>query len=144
MFKWFVRCPLLLTGIALILSCSSANNKPVLIGFSADSTAIVFSGIDHAGLLKVSDVIHADTAYQEIISVLQTPGEDDSTGMELPFPGKVNITDSTVVFTPLTPFVKGKSYLVVSYMNVKFGNTDMVLSQKLNSGMKPDQVFLTR
>ena len=134
----------MLTGIAFLYSCSSANNKPVLIGFSPDSTAIVFSGIDHAGLLKVRDVIHADTAYQEIISVVQTPGEDDSTGMELPFPGKVNVTDSTLVFKPLTPFIPGKSYLVVSYTNVKFGNTAMVLSQKLNSGMKPDQVMLTR
>jgi len=134
----------MLTGVTFLFSCSSANNKPVLIGFSPDSTTIVFSGIKHADLLKVSNVINTDTTYQEIISVVQTAGEDDSTSMELPIPGKVRITDSTIVFKPLIPFVRGMSYLVVSYMNVKFGNTNMVLSQKLNSGMKPDQVLLTR
>ena len=144
MFKWFVRYRLMLTGIAFLFSCSSANNKPVLIGFSPDSTAIVFSGINQAGLLKVRAIPHVDTAYQEIISVAQTPGDDDSTGMELPFPGKILFTSNSIIFKPLTPFVPGKSYLVVSYMNMKFGNTAMVLRQKLNSGMKPDQVVLTR
>jgi len=144
MFKWFIRYPIVLTGILFLFACSSANNKPVLITFSPDSTAILFSGIDQAGLLKVRNIKGIDTGYKEIISVVQTPGEDDSTGMEVSFPGKLFFTDSTIVFKPLTPFVPGKSYMVVSYMNVKFGSTGMVISQKLNSGMKPNQAVLTR
>jgi hypothetical protein len=144
MFKWFFRCPFILTGVIFLFSCSPANNKPVLIAFSADSTAIVFSGVNRAGLFKVRGIPNIDTAYQQVLSVMETPGEDDSTSMELPFPGKLRFTDSSVVFDPLTPFVSGKSYLVVSYMNVKFANTEMVLSEKLNSRLKPDQVVLTR
>jgi len=144
MFKWFFSCLLMLTGLLFLFSCSSANNKPVLIAFSADSSEIVFSGIDAAGLLKVRNIPGIDTAYQQVISVLETPEEDDSTGMELPFSGKLSFTDSTLVFKPLVPFVPGKSYLVVSYINVKFGNTAMVLNEKLNAGLKPKQVMLIR
>ncbi|WP_158796523.1 hypothetical protein [Pedobacter sp. L105] len=144
MFKCFVLSPLLLLCVISLVSCSSANNKPLLIKFSPDSSAIVFSGIDPAGLLQVRNIPHIDTAYSALISIVQQPAENDSSAMELPFPGKLSLTDSTVVFKPSTPFVKGRSYEVVSYLNAKFNNAVMLFSGKLNHRVKPEQAILKR
>ena len=135
---------ILLVSATAAISCSSANNKPILIGFTADSSAIVFSGIDPAGLLQIRNTPEIDTAYSTILSVLQTPSDNDPKGIETPLPGQVKVTDSTVVFTPLQPFVKGNDYLVVSYMNVKFGNPAKVFSGKLDYNVRPQQLILKR
>lgn len=144
MFKYFVRSPLILLSVVCLVSCSSANNKPVLIGFSSDSTAIEFRDIDPAGLLQVRNTPNIDTAYTNVISVVQAPLENDSVGIEMPVPGKVRVTDSTIVFRPSVPFVHGRDYLVISYLNAKFGNSAMIFNGKLNHSVKPRQVILKR
>lgn len=115
-----------------------------MIAFSPDSNAIVFSGIDPAGLLQVRNTPHIDTAYAAVLSVLQSPSDRDPESMEHAVPGKVRVTDSTVVFVPVKPFVKGQAYLVVAYMNVKFGTPAMIFSGKLHQQVKPEQVMLQR
>lgn len=112
--------------------------------FSRDSTAIVFSGIDPAGLLQVRNTPHIDTAYSELISVVQRPAENDTASMEKIFPGKLRLTDSTIVFEPFAPFIKGRTYEVVSYLNAKFSNAAMLFSGKLNHRVQPEQVILKR
>jgi hypothetical protein len=144
MFKCFIRSPLALLSVVCLVSCSSANNKPVLIGFSSDSTSIEFRGIDPAGLLQVRNTPHIDTAYSNVISVVQVPLEADSTGIELPVPGKVRVTDSMIIFHPSMPLVHGRDYLVISYLNARFGNPAMIFSGKLNHNVKPRQVILKR
>ncbi len=144
MFKCFTKVPFILFCTACLVSCSSANNKPVLIRFSSDSTSIEFRDIDPAGLLQVRNTPHIDTSYSNVISVVQAPPEADSMGMELPVPGKIQVTDSTILFHPLMPFIRGRNYLVISYLNAKFGNPAMIFSGKLNHSVKPVQVILKR
>lgn len=144
MLKCSVNSSLLLLWMMCLISCSSANNKPLYIRFSADSTAIVFSGIAPAGLLQVRNTPHIDTVYSDVISILQIPVENDTTNMEAPFPGKISFTDSTIVFNPSAPFIKGRSYTVKSYLNARFGNARMIFSGKLSHSVKPEGVILTR
>ena len=144
MYKYFVSYPAVLLWVIFLCSCSSANNKPIVIRFSADSTAIVFSGINPSGLLQVRNSPGIDTAYDSILSVMEIAGDNDSTQIERPLPGKVEVTDSNVLFKPLVPFVSGKNYLVMSYMNVKFGDASMLLKEKLNTGVKSNQAILKR
>ena len=115
-----------------------------MITFSPDSSAVVFSGIDPAGLLQVRNTPHIDTAYSKVLSVLQSPSDQYPESMEYAVPGKVMVTDSTVIFLPAKPFIKGQRYLVVSYMNVKFGTPAMIFSGKLSQNVKPEQVILQR
>lgn len=129
---------------ACLMSCSSANNKPLSIRFSTDSTAIVFSVIDRAGLLQIRNRPHVDTAYTDLISVLETSDDEDSTEKEHEVPGKLMVTDSTLVFKPLKSFVRGKHYVVFSYMNSGFANTEKVLSGQLNHRIEPQQAVLKR
>lgn len=144
MYKCLVSYPVLLLWAFFLCSCSSANNKPIVIRFSADSTAIIFSGINPAGLLQVKNTPGIDTAYGNILSVIEVAGDNDSTKTEQPLPGKVEVTDTGVIFKPSAPFVTGKSYLVVSYLNVKFGDASMLLKGKLNSGVRSNQAILKR
>jgi hypothetical protein len=115
-----------------------------MIRFSPDSAAIVFSDIDPAGLLQVKNTPDIDTAYSGVISVIEVPAENDSTGLERPLPGKLHVTDSTIVFNPSESFIAGRSYRVISYLNAKFGSASMMLTGKLNSRVKPEQVILER
>lgn len=135
---------LLLLPVSVLISCSSANNKPVLIGFSSDSNSVVFSGINPAGLLQMRNTAGVDTAFSQFISVLETPSERDSLGIERMLKGEVRFTDSTVVFLPAVPFVAGKDYLVISYLNAQFANPTMIASGQLNHAVKPYQVILSR
>jgi len=144
MFKCLVKVSLILIGTAFLISCSSANNKPVLISFSSDSTSIVFSNVDPAGMLQVTNTPGIDSSFSQLISVSQIPAEQDSTAMELPLQGKIRMSDSTITFVPRKPFIRGADYLVVTYLNASFANSGMVLSGKLNHSVKPQQVILKR
>jgi len=144
MIRSFVKSTVVLLYSVFLVSCSSANNKPVLINFSDDSTKIIFSDIQPAGLLQIRNTPGIDTAYKGILSVLQTPSDDDSLSMEKPVPGKVEITDTSIVFVPLKPFTRGNSYLILSFMNPKSVSPTTVLSGHSNYRVEPQQVVLKR
>lgn len=144
MYKYLIKVPLVFFLVACLISCSPANNKPVLISFSSEHNAILFSGIDPAGLLELRNTPGIDTSYSSVISVMEIPGENDSLGFEIAFPGRLAILDSTIVFTPRAVFSKGKSYRVVSYLNAKFGNAGMMMTGKLDHKVKPQSVVLRR
>ena len=128
----------------ILFSCTSTNNKPLLISFSPDSTSIVFSNIDRTGLLHLNNIANQDSVLHELISVLQTPSETDSTVMESPLDGNLVLTDTNIVFTPNAPFVKGRDYLIITYLNSRFGTADEVVKSELNTRVRSHQVVLKR
>ncbi|SMC72876.1 hypothetical protein [Pedobacter nyackensis] len=144
MVKGFLQQFSAFFGVVFLFACSSANNKPLLITFSADSTSIAFNGIDPVGLLQLQSASAGDSTLNSLISVLQTPSERDSTLKELPVPGRVLVTDSNLVFIPAQPFVKGRDYLVITYLNARFGDAKDLVSGKLKPEVRPIQQVLTR
>lgn len=144
MYSCLLKFPPVLFGMACLMSCSSANNKPLSVRFSADSSAIIFSDIDPAGLGLIRNIPGVDTAHTDLITVLETPTDEDTAGMEHDVPGKLEVTDSTLVFRPSKSFISGKNYLVISYMNAKFASTEKIISGRLNHSVKPQQVILKR
>lgn len=144
MYKCFVWTALICFGAVCSFSCSSANNKPFSVRFSADSSSIVFSGVDPAGLLVIRNTPAADTSSAGMITVLEMPAVNDTTGMERQVSGQVSATDSTVVFKPLKAFVKGRSYQVLSFLNVKFADKKMIFTSQMSQNVKPRVVVLER
>lgn len=130
--------------LALLLLGCNAEPKPLAIGFSADSTAIVVSGIEEKGLLQLKNNLATDTAYQQLVSVLQTPAEDDSTSMETEWPGKLSIKGDSLWFVPASPFVKGKNYLVETMLNTQFASGGDIVRSKVGHAVKPQQQILVR
>lgn len=139
-----MRLPGILCSLVLLYGCSNTNNKPLSIVFSADSTKIVFDHIDQAGLLELQHKEASDSVFNGLISVLSMPSEQDVTPEELPVAGKVMVTDSNLVFIPLQPFVKGRDYLVITYLNIRFGDAKQVMKGKLNYRIQPLQKVLSR
>lgn len=144
MVKSIVNFLSFFTLIIFLSACSSTNSKPLLIAFSADSSAIVFSNIDPAGLLQLKNFSPIDTVFNDLVSVLQSPSEIDTTVKEMPIAGYFKATDSSLVFTPVQPFIKGVDYLVITSLNVRFGSTEKLLKGDLSYGIRPKQKLLTR
>jgi hypothetical protein len=124
--------------------CSSSNSKPLSIEFASDSSTIVISNIDKPGLLRLKQLNPQDSLFTELISVLQTPSERDTAIREELIPGKYAVSDTSVVFIPTQPFVKGREYLVITHMNAKFGDAEQVAKGQLSLGVKPIQKSLVR
>lgn len=124
--------------------CSTANDKPLSINFSADSANILIYNIYPAGLYKIKNNIKTDTLYQKLISVLQTPADDDSASMEIEWPGNLTITGDSLVFRPDKPFVKGGHYLVETILNVTFASGEEILKADVGHKVKAQQKTLIR
>lgn len=144
MLKCFVKLTGVMCSVGLFFACSNANNKPLSIDFSSDSTKIVISHIDRTGLLELKNSNKGDSTLNEMISVLQTPSERDSAIREEPIAGKVMLTDSNIVFIPVQPFQKGRDYLVITHLNIRFGGVEEIVKGKVSYSIKPQQKFLTR
>lgn len=144
MFKYVIKYWLVTVSVVAFSACSSANNKPLSADFTADSTGIQFDNIDQTGLHHLNSLPEGDSALYTLISVLQTPSEDDSVTMEKPVEGKIILTDSNIVFQPDTAFIKGHSYLVISHLNLRFSEAENIIKGDLKFRQKPYQKILIR
>ncbi len=129
---------------ALFAGCSSDERSALSIDFSPDSTAIVFRGIDQAGLNQLRNADYPDSVLSDLISVLQTPSERDTSIKEMPVQGHLKLTDSTIIFYPDTSFVRGRDYLVVTHLNTSFVDAKRVLTNGVSIKLKPVQKLLSR
>lgn len=82
--------------------------------------------------------------YQKLVSVLETPADDDSTSMEREWPGKLTMKEDNVVFKPDSPFLKGKTYLVETKLNMSFGDIEQVIKGNMRTTMNFQQQLLKR
>ncbi|MNL34086.1 hypothetical protein D3C87_1560330 [compost metagenome] len=115
-----------------------------MIGFSADSSAIVFNHIDQSGLLQLQTGQNADSLLHTLVSVLETPSENDATLKESHVEGRFKLSDTNLVFIPARPFVRGRDYLVITHLNTRFGQLKDVLNGGLNNRIKPVSKLLAR
>ncbi|HMI04327.1 MAG TPA: hypothetical protein VK541_17695 [Pedobacter sp.] len=129
--------------LALLTECS-ADKEPLKINFSPDSTAIIFSGIDQAGLTQLRNAQYPDSVLSDLISVLQTPSERATNLKEMPVQGHLELTDSTIVFYPDTSFVSGRDYLVITHLNTSFVDAKRILTNGVSVKLRPVQKVLSR
>ncbi|WP_379087194.1 hypothetical protein [Pedobacter sp. UC225_65] len=141
MFKYI---KLIILFSSFLVACSPTNNKPVSIHFSTDSNTIVISDLNGASLLQLKNNINTDSSYQHLVSVLQTPVDDDSTTMEMDWPGKLSVANNQLIFTPQMPFVKGKTYLVETMVTAEFASGKDIIKSKVGYKVKPQQQLLKR
>ncbi|WP_293305002.1 hypothetical protein [Pedobacter sp. UBA5917] len=143
MFKSFLKYQAIVAASLFAFSCSNRNNKPV-IKFSVDSTSIIIKNIDGASLLQVKNAYHANADTVNMVSVLIKPGELDSVQDELEVPGKVKVAGDSLIFNPYQPFIKGKDYLVESYIGVKFATLGDMVSGSTKQNLQPQKQTLKR
>lgn len=134
----------LLLALMCFSACSRTKNKPLSIAFSADSTAILVSNIDAAGLHQLKNMGNLDSLRTPLLTVMDTPTDEDSTGREQEVPGRTRLVEDVLEFKPDAPFRRGKQYLVISYLNVRFGNLQSALQGTMRNGVRPNQKLLKR
>lgn len=122
----------------------SSPEKQLHIGFTADRSAIMLSGIDEAGMMQLKHHLDEGQEIETLISVVQLIAEDDSTGMEQVCPGVLTVKKDQLLFIPEQPFVKGKSYQVQTLIGSRFGATGDILSGNVGSRIKQQSVVLVR
>jgi hypothetical protein len=139
-----VKGLLALVFIASCTACNSTKNKPLVIDFSSDSTQIIIRDIDPVGMLKIRNGDLNDSLLQQAVTVMESPSEEDSTGMERVMPGKVIRGTDHLTFVPAEPFRKGKLYLVQTYINSAFSDLQTLIKGKTKLHMVPNQKTLGR
>lgn len=126
------------------LACNPAKNEPLDIAFSKDSTSIEIKHVDPVGLLKIKNGQLNDSVLQSMVKVMVSAGENDSTGIEQVVPGRVMADSLILKFEPLQPFEKGKQYMVLTFINSKFGDLQSLIQSKTKFSMAPNQKILQR
>ena len=143
MFK-YIKFLLVSILFFALFSCNVKNSKPLLITFSKDSTQIVLKDISEAGLFQLKSHLDSDSAYQNLVVVLETPGDNDSTSMEMELKGKLSLNENQLVFTPEISFKKGKTNLVETIINAQFASGEDIIKDKVGNHIKPQQKTLLR
>ncbi|TCC93542.1 hypothetical protein EZ428_01870 [Pedobacter frigiditerrae] len=129
---------------AALIACNATNSKPLSIRFSSDSNSIIIANINEAGLYQLKANINTDSNYQKLVSVLRTPAEDDSTSMEIEWPGKLSVAGDSLIFTPNFPFERKKVYLVETILNAHFASGKEIIKSKVGFKVKAQQQILQR
>ncbi|MFD0795559.1 hypothetical protein ACFQZX_18195 [Mucilaginibacter litoreus] len=96
--------------------CSSSqhNSSDIKIKLSDNHRSLQFNGLDKLIINEISR--DSDNAvWQSLVAVYAMPADTDLKNYQPVQPGKYAVQDSTVIFTPDTPFVKGKTYFVRKY-----------------------------
>jgi hypothetical protein len=130
--------------VCCILACSNTKNEPLDIDFSKDSSSIQIKHIDPVGLLKIKNGELSDSVVQRMVQVVVSPEEGDTSSRDQLVPGKIIADSLSLIFTPSLPFEKGKRYMVLTFINSKFGDLQSLIQNKTKFSMAPNQKILQR
>ncbi|WP_316830687.1 hypothetical protein [Pedobacter aquatilis] len=126
-----------------LASCSNTNKAP-LIKFSEDSTSIVVKNIDEASLFEVKKAYQSNPDSLNYLSVILIPGETDHLQDEQEVSGHTVLNGDSLIFKPQVQFVKGKNYLVESYIGVSFADKRKFFKGTIKHNLEPQRQMLKR
>ncbi len=107
-----------LPGILLLfcLACSTKPKAPeIKISLTDSSRSIKINGVDNS----IAGEISRDSTsgiWQNLIPVYKMPADTDLKSYQPVQPGNYKVKDNAIVFTPDTPFVKGRAYFIRYYL----------------------------
>jgi hypothetical protein len=102
----------------LLLFCFACTPKPkapiVHISLTNSNRSVKFTGLDYA---IISEINRDSTAgiWETLLPVYRMPADTDLKNYQPVQHGVYTLKDSAVVYTPDTPFVKGKTYFMRYY-----------------------------
>jgi hypothetical protein len=134
----------LITIMFLALGCSSnkTNSNQVKINLTPDKHALNITGLDP---LIVQDINRDSLGgnWQSLVPVYKMPADTDMKNYQPIQPGKYQVKDSIVVFTPDTPFMARQIYFVRYYkFNTNTKAADYIMGRnKLRDLPYTDLIF---
>jgi hypothetical protein len=120
-------------GLILCLGCTHPSKTNIAIALADTNKSLKISGFDKA---VVTDIAQNDddNVWQALLPVYKMPVDTDMKDFQNPQPGKYQLQDSVVVFTPDTAFKKGQLYFVRWYQYDKIGDALQYIRQKKRTG----------
>jgi hypothetical protein len=96
------------------LGCTRPSKINIAIALIDSNKSLKISGFDKE---VINDIAQnsADSAWQALLPVYKMPLDTDMKDFQNAQPGKYEVKDSLVVFTPDTPFRKGQVYFLRSF-----------------------------
>jgi len=132
-------------ALLLLLICFGCNSKPKMpvVHISLiNNHSLKFTGLDYTTVQEINQDTSA-TGWQSLIPVYRMPADTDMMDFQKPQPGKYTVTDSTVIFTPDTPFINHQAYLARYYHYAEGSNVwdDIKQHKKLGKPTYTDLIF---
>ena len=107
-----MKTPLSALFLMLAFSCSSPKHHTnIQIALINNKKALQFKGLDPSIMGEISRD-STGNGWLGLVPVYKMPADTDLKTFQPEQPGKYEIADSTLVFTPDTPFVQGQVYFV--------------------------------
>jgi len=122
-----------------IISCSPKKHPAMVrISLINGNRSVQFKGLDHAVMQEIARDSSANV-WQNLVPVYRMPADTDLKNYQPVQPGAYRLKDSTLVFTPDTPFVKGQIYFVRNYL---FGE-GLSLKDYVKGANRPGKLHFT-
>lgn len=99
--------------LTICMGCIAKVPAPAIHISLANNTALKITGISR----EIMQDINRDTAqnWQSLFAIYRMPADTDVKNYQPIQPGKYLLQDSTLVFTPDTPFIKQQTYFMRYY-----------------------------
>jgi hypothetical protein len=121
----------------VVVFCVSCAHYPKSINIAIklidSNKSLKISGFDKAVVTDIAQNGNED-AWQALLPVYKMPADTDMKDFQNTQPGKYQLQDSTIVFTPDTAFKKGRVYFVRWYQYDKIGDALQYIRQKKKTG----------
>jgi len=132
----FAACCLFFT------SCSFNRGEDLSITFSADSSKIVFAGIEETNLYQLKQALNNNSINANLVNVVQI--DDDFPDKDKDIDGKLSVVGNDLLFTPDSALIKGRKYLIRTVLQSSFGKTSDILKSDLGHNIKWKEKILQR
>jgi len=104
----------LLLVVALAVGCAKKPEPGIKASLTDSGRSVQFTGLDNA----ITGEISRDSSkglWQGLIPVFRMPADTEMKAYQPVQPGSYRLKNKAIVFTPDTPFVKGKKYFIRYY-----------------------------
>jgi hypothetical protein len=122
-------------SLVLILcsGCTHSSKINIAIALTDSNKSLQISGFDKAVVNDIAQNGNED-AWQSLLPVYKMPADTDMKDFQTAQPGKYQLRDSLVIFTPDTTFKKGQLYFLRWYQYDKVGDALQYIRQKKKTG----------
>jgi hypothetical protein len=125
-------------GLYLILlicwGCARKQGKLNLaINFADSNRSVKISGFDKAVIADIARDT-ANNVWQSLLPIYKMPVDTDMKDYQQEQPGKYKFADTTVVFTPDTPFKRGQVYFLRYYPHTESEDAWQYIKDKKRPG----------
>ena len=100
--------------LLFLMSCANKPADPAIeIGLIDSGRSLKITGLNYS----VMQDVHRDSTnnWQNLMKIYPMPADTDMKDLQLAQPGKFMLKDSTLVFSPDTPFIKQRTYFLRYY-----------------------------